>query len=110
MLVPEVEQVVRTEPDWRMSMMVEPDTEGEQSVKVTLSKSTKLTRLPPELKSSTIHSALYSQSWLVSAEKEWVTVLPVVVFSRVTVPAFLLEAVAVMVIVSPAEMEKPEKS
>lgn len=89
--------------------MVEPETEGEQSVKVTLSKSTKLTREPPEEKSSTIHSALYSQSSSLSAEKEWVTVLPVVVFSRVTVPAFRLLASAVMMMESPAETEKPEK-
>lgn len=89
--------------------MVEPETDGEQSVKVTESKSTKLMSVPPEEKSSTIHSALYSQSSSVSAEKECVTDLPVVVFSRVTVPAFRELASALMTIVSPAETVKPEK-
>lgn len=82
-----------------MSMMVPPlgvtvpaEPEAEASVKVTEPKLARGTRLEPDSKSSTIHSALVSQRVEGGLLKEWVTFWPVVRFSRVATPAVLEEA------------------
>ena len=99
-----------------MSMMVAPDgvvvPEDEvavASVKVTVPKLAKGTRPPFDSKSSTIHSASYSQSegW---PEKVWVTVVPFELFLMVAVPPVLEVAFTVVVTESPAEKLMPEKS
>tara|TARA_R110002060_G_scaffold22072_5_gene29951 strand:- start:3306 stop:3662 length:357 start_codon:yes stop_codon:yes gene_type:complete len=97
-------------------------------LKVTVPKLANETREPPDSKSSTIHSALYSQSEPREASllKVWVTDVPVgyvslvdsdlksdgplVTFLTIAVPAVLLVAVTVTVITSPAAMVMPEKS
>ncbi len=64
---------------------------------------------PSDEKSSTIHSASYSQSagW---PENVCETVLPVDLFAIVAVPPVFDEAVTVTVTVSPGEKLMPEKS
>ena len=59
-----------------------------------------------------IHSALYSQRLPSEASplNVWVTVVPLVLFVILAVPAVLEVAVTVTVIESPAEREIPEKS
>jgi len=81
-------------------------------VKATVPKFAKETWDPPESKSSTIHSALYSQSEpkLASLLKVWVTVLPVVLLVIFAVPPVLPDAVTVTVMEFPAAREMPEKS
>lgn len=95
---PEVEQLVNTVLLCLISIMVAPVTPtepelvfAEQPVNSTEPKSAKLTKSPPDSKSSTIHSALYSQRdpslpWLL---KVCVTDLPVVLFSMTAVPPVL---------------------
>ena len=110
--VPEVEQSVRIVPlSSSISMIVAPVTPtllplfvAEAAVKVTVPKSAKLTRDPPDSKSSTIHSALYSQRdpKLASLLKVWVTVFPLVLLTILAVPPVLLLAVTVTVMESPA--------
>ncbi len=100
-----------------MSMSVAPDgptvepllVVADAPVKVTVPKLAKGTSEPPDSKSSTIHSALYSQSagWL---ENVCVTVLPFVLFVIVAVPPVFEDAVTVTVTVSPEEKVMPEKS
>ena len=112
-----VETEVSTVLSCSMSMRVEPDgptveplfVVADAPVKVTVPKLAKDTREPPDSKSSTIHSALYSQSdgWL---ENVCVTVLPFVWFVIVAVPPVFDDAVTVTVTVSPAEKVMPEKS
>jgi hypothetical protein len=81
---------------------------AEAAVNSTVPKSPKGTKeqlLPSHSsKSSTIHSASYSQSASLSPEKVLVTVLPVVTFSMTAEPAVLLVAVTVILMESPAEM------
>src|ERR1700753_1366152 len=100
-----------------MSMIVAPDTPtlplevvAEAPLKVTVQKLANGTRELPDSKSSTIHSALVSQSLLDSPLKVWVTVLPVETFSMTAEPAPVLDAVTVILMVFPAEMLMPEKS
>jgi hypothetical protein len=111
-----VETEVKTLLFCSMSMMVAPEgpTVPEEVVasaplKVTDPKLAKGTRLEPSSKSSTIHSAF---SWQRAEEEvsDLVTVLPVETFSITAVPALVLLAVTVSLIVLPAEMEIPEKS
>lgn len=64
---------------------------------------------PHSSKSSTIHSALYSQS-LEEEDTVLDTVVPLVLFSIVKVPSVVLMTVAVTVTESPAEKEMPLKS
>lgn len=73
-------------------------------VNVTVPKLAKATCDPPDSKSSTIHSALYSQREPreASLEKVWVTVFPVVLFVIFAVPPVLEEAVTVTVTLLPA--------
>lgn len=78
-------------------------------VKVTVPKLANGTRELPCEKSSTIHSASVSQSLAVWPEKECVTVLPVLRLVRVTEPALVLVALAVILIWLPAAMGKPAK-
>jgi hypothetical protein len=82
---------------------------AEAPVKETVPKLAKLTWVPPESKSSTIHSALVSQSDPVPASlvKLWVTVCPVEVFLIIAVPAVFEVAVTVTVTTSPAANEMP---
>lgn len=111
-----VETLVRTLPFCSMSMMVAPDGPtvpeepvAEAPVKVTSPKSAKGTSELPSEKSSTIHSALSScraADWPVNV---WVTVVPLETFLTTAVPAVVEVAVTVTVMVSPAEMEMPEK-
>ena len=114
--VEEAEQDVRTLLLCSMSMIVAPDgpTEPEDEVadapvKVTVPKLAKGTRPPFDSKSSTIHSASYSQSegW---PEKVCVTVVPFELFLMVAVPPVLEVAFTVVVTESPAEKLMPEKS
>ena len=81
-------------------------------VKVTVPKLAKGTKLFPDEKSSTIHSALVSQSvpWVPPEAKVWLTDLPVERLWMVAVPEFLVVAVTVIWIRSPAEIGIPEKS
>ena len=111
------EELVRISPSCSMSMSVAspgPSVPEEvvavASVKVTVPKSAKSTREPPEEKSSTIHSALSSSRALLWPLKVWVTVSPVLTFSITAVPPVVEVAVTVAVIVSPAEMVMPLKS
>lgn len=64
---------------------VEPLLTAEAPVKATVPKLANETREPPDSKSSTIHSALYSQREprLASLEKVWVTDFPGWGFSQV---------------------------
>ena len=112
----EAEQEVRTTPLWRMSIIVAPDGPtvpedevADAPVKLTAPKSAKGTRLPLDSKSSTIHSASYSQSegW---PEKVCVTDVPLELFLITAVPPVLEVAVTVVVTESPAEKLMPEKS
>lgn len=111
----DAEQEVRTLLCW-MSMIVAPEGPDEPDedvadapVKVTVPKLAKGTRPPPDSKSSTIHSASYSQSagW---PEKVCVTDVPFELFLIVAVPAVLEVALTVVVTESPAEKLMPEKS
>lgn len=97
-------------------LMVVPDTvTADAPVKVTVPKlanGTSEQLEPLELqvsKSSTIHSALNSQS-LALDDKVLVTVVPLLLFLIVRVPAVVLEAAAVRVTESPAENVMPVKS
>jgi hypothetical protein len=100
-----------------MSKIVAPDTPSVEppvvvtlaEVKVRVPKLANGTSEPPCSKSSTIHSALVWHSLALWPENECVTVLPVLTLVTVTLPADVLLAVAVTLIVLPAEMEKPEK-
>lgn len=92
---PEAEQLVRTSPLCSMSRMLPlpPDTVPEEvvalaPVKVTEPKLAKETRLEPDSKSSTIHSASvwHKEPKLPSLLKVWLTDLPVVLFLTVAVP------------------------
>lgn len=101
---------------------------AEAPVKVTVPKSAKGTSALPDEKSSTIHSALSSWRALLCEVNVWVTVVPLDTFWTVAVPAVVEVAVTVTMgdvsqkftilplfhysplIVSPAEMEMPEKS
>ena len=115
--LPLVETEVRTLLFCSMSMRVAPDgptvepltVPADAPVKVTVPKLAKGTRELPSSKSSTIHSALYSQSegW---PEKVWVTDVPFELFLIVAVPPVLVVAVTVVVTESPAEKLIPEKS
>ena len=115
--LPLVETEVRTLLFCSMSMRVAPDgptvepetVPADAPVKVTVPKLAKGTRELPSSKSSTIHSALYSQSegW---PEKVCETVFPVDWLVIVAVPPVLEVAVTVTVTVSPAEKLIPEKS
>lgn len=89
---------------------VVPDLTAEAAEKVTVPKSAKETRLLPSSKSSTIHSALYSQREPREASlvKLWVTVTPVEVFTIVATPAVLEDAVTVTLITLPAASVMPE--
>src|SRR3569833_1178963 len=80
-----------------------------QPVKVTVPKLANGTREPFCSKSSTIHSALVSQSCAVWPLNECDTDRPVDRFSILTLPADVDVAVAVMRTESPARMVKPEK-
>ena len=112
-----VETEVRTLLFCSMSMSVEPDgptveplvVVADAPVKVTVPKFAKGTRELPDSKSSTIHSALYSQSdgW---PENVGETVWPFEWFVIVAVPPVLDVAVTVTVTLSPAEKLMPEKS
>ncbi len=112
-----VETEVRTLLFCSMSMRVEPEgpavppltRPADAPVNVTVPTFAKGTREPPDSKSSTIHSALYSQSagWPL---KVCDTVLPFVLFLIVTEPPVLEVAVTVTVTLSPAEKLMPEKS
>ena len=112
-----VETEVRTVLLCSMSMIVAPDgptdvpavVVADAPVKVTVPKLAKGTSEEPSSKSSTIHSALYSQSegW---PEKVCETVLPLLLFVIVAVPPVLDVAVTVTVTESPAEKVMPEKS
>ena len=115
-MLPEVETEVSTVPLCLMSMRVAPEgpTEplevpADAPVNSTVPKLAKGTRELPSSKSSTIHSALYSQSegW---PENVCETDLPVLTFVIFAVPPVLDVAVTVTVTVSPAEKEMPEKS
>lgn len=112
-----VETLVRTSPLCWMSMMVAPEgpcvpeePEAVAPVKVTEPKSAKGTSEPPDEKSSTIHSAFSSWSALLWLVKVWVTDVPLELFLTTAVPALVEVAVTVTVMLSPAEMEMPEKS
>ena len=134
-LVPTNEQSVKIVLLCSISMIVAPVTPtlvplftADAPLKVTVPKLANETREPPDSKSSTIHSALYSQSEPREASllKVWVTDVPVgyvslvdsdlksdeplVTFLTIAVPAVLLVAVTVTVITSPAAMVMPEKS
>lgn len=70
-----------------------------------LPKGTKEQELPVHSsKSSTIHSASYSHNLSLSPENFLVTVVPLVTFSIVALPAEVLVAVTVILIESPASM------
>ena len=101
---------------WRMSTRPAPEGPTDPllvpafaPVKVTLPKLAKGTRPSLDEKSSTIHSALYSQSdgW---PENVCETVWPFEWFVIVAVPPVLDVAVTVTVTLSPAEKLMPEKS
>ena len=99
---PEVLQSVSTELPCLMSRMLalvtptdDPLLTAAAPVKVTESKFAKVTSAPPDSWSSTIHSASYSQSWFRSLLKLWLTLLPVVRFSRVATPAAFEDAVCI---------------
>ena len=112
-----VETEVKTWLFCSMSMSVAPEGPtaeplfgvADAPVNVTLPKLANGTRPPPEEKSSTIHSASYSQSegW---PENVCETVLPVDSFVIVAVPPVLDDAVTVTLTESPAEKLMPEKS
>lgn len=120
--VDDAEQSVRTVPLWVISMIVAsegvtvaPFWTALTSVKVTVPKSAKGTRVQVVVvhseKSSTIHSASYSQSEPSDTSvKVSDTVSPVVRFSMTALPEVLLVAVTVIVMESPTEMLMPEKS
>jgi hypothetical protein len=113
----DAEQLVRTLLLCSMSIIVAPDgptvlpddVVATALENVTVPKSAKGTRLLPDSKSSTIHSASYSQSegW---PEKVCVTEVPLVLFLIVAVPPVLEDALTVTVTESPALKLMPEKS
>lgn len=93
--MPEAEQLVRTSPFCSMSRIspLPPDTVPEEvvalaPVKETEPKLAKETRLEPDSKSSTIHSASvwHKEPSLPSLLKVWVTDWPVVLSVTVAVP------------------------
>ena len=116
-LLPLADALVSTRPFCSMLMIVAPDgptdepllVPADAPVKVTVPKLAKGTSELPSSKSSTIHSASYSQSegW---PEKVCETVLPLELFVIVAVPPVLDVAVTVTVTESPAEKVMPEKS
>lgn len=116
------EQEVKTLLFCSISIMVAPVTPtvvplltAEAEVKVTVPKSANGTSEQSveeehSSKSSTIHSALYSQREpSETLLKSSVTVVPVVKFSMTAEPPVLEVAVTVILIESPAEIEIPEK-
>lgn len=115
------EQSVRTLLLCSISMIVAPVTPtvlplltADADVNVTVPKSAKGTSeqvLLHSSKSSTIHSALYSQREpSVTPVNVSVTVVPVVKLSITAVPDVLEVAVTVILMESPAEIVIPEKS
>jgi len=116
---PDSEQSVRTVLPCLISRISAPVTPtvvplftADAPVKATVPKFANATCDPPESKSSTIHSALYSQSEpkLASLLNVCVTLLPVVLLVILAVPPVLLLAVTVTVMEFPAARLMPLKS